>query len=136
MERIVLDASWTLGLLLREPEGEAAVLTAETVLAGAETLAPQIWRAEVVNGILHAVRRGRFSHNQVRPVLAEFARLPVSVEAEGFQPEVLFQLAAEQRISIYEVAYLELALRRGAGLVTLDRELQRAAQNTGVRLIG
>ena len=35
----------------------------------------------------------------------------------------------------YEVAYLELALRKGLGLATADRNLQSASKKAGVKIL-
>jgi predicted nucleic acid-binding protein len=46
------------------------------------------------------------------------------------------RLAARHGLTVYDAAYLELALRRGLALATLDRELRAAAQTEGVVLLG
>jgi predicted nucleic acid-binding protein len=40
------------------------------------------------------------------------------------------------RLTVYDAAYLELALRADAPLATLDRELARAARAARVPLLG
>jgi predicted nucleic acid-binding protein len=44
-------------------------------------------------------------------------------------------LARQEQLSEYDAAYLELALREGLRLATLDGALRRAAQNVGVTLL-
>jgi len=46
------------------------------------------------------------------------------------------QLARRYRLSAYDASYLELALRLGLPLATLDEELQKAARKAGVRKFG
>jgi predicted nucleic acid-binding protein len=46
------------------------------------------------------------------------------------------QLADRHELSIYDAAYLELALRRNLPLATLDADLRRAAAAEGVQLLG
>jgi predicted nucleic acid-binding protein len=45
-------------------------------------------------------------------------------------------LARERNLTIYDAAYLELALREGLPLATLDRALEKAAVAEGVALFG
>ena len=45
------------------------------------------------------------------------------------------QLAEQHRLSAYDAAYLELALRLGLPLATADRALIAAAQAVGVPLL-
>jgi predicted nucleic acid-binding protein len=43
-------------------------------------------------------------------------------------------LARNHRLTPYDAAYLELALRLSAPLATLDKDLRRAAERAGVLL--
>lgn len=45
-------------------------------------------------------------------------------------------LAVVWRLTVYDAAYLELALRAGLPLATLDRALAAAAIGTGVTVLG
>jgi predicted nucleic acid-binding protein len=44
-------------------------------------------------------------------------------------------IATERNLTAYDAAYLELAMREGAQLATLDGDLRRAATEAGVRVI-
>jgi predicted nucleic acid-binding protein len=46
------------------------------------------------------------------------------------------QIARSYRLSSYDASYLELALREGLPLATLDEDLQKAAKRAGVRRFG
>jgi predicted nucleic acid-binding protein len=43
-------------------------------------------------------------------------------------------LAREYSLSAYDAAYLELSIRHGAPLATLDSKLESAARQAGVRI--
>lgn len=45
------------------------------------------------------------------------------------------QLARRYHLSSYDASYLELALRKGVSLATLDEDLQKAAKKAGVKLL-
>jgi predicted nucleic acid-binding protein len=45
-------------------------------------------------------------------------------------------LAREYGLSAYDAAYLELSIRHGAPLATLDGKLQKAAQKAGIETFG
>lgn len=49
--------------------------------------------------------------------------------------ERLRTLAQEYNLSAYDATYLELALRKGLRLASLDQTLQSAAQKAGVRIL-
>ena len=44
-------------------------------------------------------------------------------------------LARRHGLTVYDAAYLELALRRGASLATLDMRLSAAAASEGVEIV-
>ena len=46
------------------------------------------------------------------------------------------QLARRYQLSAYDASYLELALRQGLPLATLDQDLQKAAKKAGVKRFG
>lgn len=48
----------------------------------------------------------------------------------------MIDLAREHRLSVYDAAYLELAIRRQLPLASLDRQLRAAAVASGVALFG
>ena len=49
--------------------------------------------------------------------------------------ERLRTLARQYNLSAYDVAYLELALRKGLGLATADLNLQSASKKAGVKIL-
>ncbi|HVB15439.1 MAG TPA: type II toxin-antitoxin system VapC family toxin, partial [Stellaceae bacterium] len=48
----------------------------------------------------------------------------------------MIALARKHRLTVYDAAYLELALRRALPLATLDMPLAHAARAEGVPLVG
>jgi predicted nucleic acid-binding protein len=54
----------------------------------------------------------------------------------GRQWGVTLQLAAANRLTLYDASYLELAICRNLPLASFDEELRTAAKASGVRLMG
>ena len=77
MNRIVLDASVARKWVLREEHGA----TARRVLATSERLAPHLLWAEAGNTLWKRQRRQESSVEEVRRMLAEIQRLPVTTFA-------------------------------------------------------
>lgn len=111
------------------------VLTSLT--GGDEALVPSIWPLEIANALLIAERRRRIVLARVTALLQQIAGLPISVAA--IEPRHAFEqvlpVARQRGLSAYDAAYLELALRQGLPLATLDAELRRAAKAVGVALV-
>ncbi len=49
--------------------------------------------------------------------------------------DVIAQLAVDQQLTSYDAAYLDLAIREGLLLASLDNRLRTAADNLGVPLV-
>lgn len=134
---IVLDSSATLAWVyadeITEPIRHVFNLVSEN---GAWV--PGLWKLEVANILETGVRRGRHDAAFRDSTLADLALLPISVDAETDRQAwgATLRLSERHRLTLYDAAYLELALRRGLPLASLDAELRGAAQDQGVALLG
>ncbi len=134
---IVLDCSATM-LWIYSDETTEAVRHVFHLVTDNGAWVPGLWRLEVANILEMGVRRGRHDADFRDATLADLALLPVRVDPDTDRQAwgATAQLAARQRLTLYDAAYLELARRRGLPLATLDRELRTAASDEGVALPG
>ncbi len=105
-------------------------------LKGQTLLVPAVWGLEVSNALLVGERRKRLKQPEILRYIALLAGLTViqdGVEVNEALSNVL-PLARQYGLSAYDAAYLELAVRYGAPLATLDGDLQKAAGRAGVRV--
>ena len=106
-------------------------------LRAAPAVVPQIWRLEVANALISAVRHGRITRGE----RAEFLEMLVShpVQTDRHTDDLAFgtivALAEQYGLTSYDASYLELSLRMGLPLATLDTQLQAAARKAGVALL-
>lgn len=137
MSRLVVDASITLSWLLPD-EGSALTLAVRNDLVSAETVwAPAHWQLEVCNALCMAERRKRLDAAGVAQAVALVTQLPVLTDphtSERAGSETL-ALSRQHTLSVYDAAYLELALRRGASLASLDEPLRAVAKKLGVPVL-
>lgn len=136
MSELVLDASMALSWLLQDESNARADAVLERLESGPAHV-PQIWPLEVANGLWAAERRGRIREALVQRGLEEMLALPIVVEVSETARifgEVL-RLARQHGLSAYDAAYLDLAGRLGLPLATLDENLARAAQKSGVEVV-
>jgi predicted nucleic acid-binding protein len=134
---LVLDCSMTMAWAFRD-ETTPGTLSVLELAAHEACVAPSVWPLEVCNAVLTAQRRGRFTSDDVPLFLGLVGDLCVSVDDLTLQQTVesVLPLAVQHALSSYDAAYLELALRKGAPLATLDAGLARAARAAGVAIIG
>ena len=126
---IVIDAS-VAAVWLFDDESEALAETVLTMLASQECYAPVLWQYEIRNLLLTGVRRSRIDEDIMVERLNAVESLPILIDREA-QLDVATSLAQRHALSFYDALYLELALRRNAGLATLDKALLSAARAEG-----
>ncbi|MBU2645668.1 type II toxin-antitoxin system VapC family toxin [bacterium] len=95
---------------------------------------PAIWPLELGNVLLVAERKKRLTVGDSSRFLALLSELPIVIEQET--PERMlkevFSLARNTNLSSYDASYLDLAIRRGLSISTLDKNLIRAAKKIKV----
>jgi predicted nucleic acid-binding protein len=134
---LVLDSSATLARLWEDETTEAVSRLFE-LIRDRGAWVPSLWRLEVANALEMDVRRGRHVAEFRDGALADLALLPIQIdpETDGHAWHSTLWLAGRHRLTLYDAAYLELALRRQLPLATLDRQLRVAAENEGIDLLG
>ena len=137
MNRFVLDASVAVAWCF-EDEASSAADTILDQLVSSEAIAPAIWPVEVGNALLVGERRKRISAAEISRSLGLLGALNIRLDDAGLRLDVddLVGLARSQKLSLYDAAYLSLAMREGVPLATLDRALGKAAKRVGVRVLG
>lgn len=131
----MLDASVALAWCF-EDEGDEAMMALERARVGVAH-APAVWPLEVGNALLVAERRRRLTEAEATRFLELVAALAIEIEptAPLASTPALLSLARAHDLSLYDASYLELALRSGLPLATLDDRLGRAARAAGVALV-
>ncbi len=106
-------------------------------LETAEALVPSVWPLEVGNVLLVAERRNRLTEAGTVRFFALLNGLPIMVEQET--PDRMLReivaLAREHNLSTYDASYLDLAMRSGLPIATLDTGLIKAAQKSKVDIV-
>lgn len=134
---LVLDSSVTLAWVYAD-ETTPAILDVWDRVGDSGAWVPCLWPLEVANILEMGVRRNRHDAAFRDGTLADFALLPINVdkETERHAWSGTLLLAGRHRLTLYDAAYLELAIRRGLPLATLDLELRNAASAENVPLLG
>ncbi len=132
---IVIDASVALAWCFPDEASDYAdgVLVA---LDGRTAMVPAIWPVEVANALLVGERRKRIRQPEVRRFLDLLKGLSILEDGQPFADTVsnILPLAREHDLSAYDAAYLDVAVRHGAPLATLDKALQKAGRAAGVKI--
>ncbi len=134
---LVLDSSATLAWIYAEELTEPIRIVFNLVCENGAWV-PGLWKLEVANVLEMGVRRGRHDAAFRNSTLADLALLPIAVDPETDQQAwaATLRLSERHRLTLYDAAYLELALRRGLPLASLDSDLRSAAQAEAIVVLG
>ena len=132
----VLDCSITMTWCF-EDEATAYTDSLLMLLAEGSVRVPSIWPLEVANVLALSERRGRTNQAKITRFLHLLNDLPIAIDAKTGEKAFteILTLARSNRLTAYDAAYLELALREGLPLATLDEGLKKVAGNLGVALL-
>lgn len=131
----VLDASTALSLLLPDEHSSHAEKIYRLIESNAALYVPRHWLFEVLNGLLMSERRGRLSQPETATALAQVQTMTLITIEENDSLKNTLALARQYQLTIYDAAYLELAMRLSSPLATADKALIKAAKAVGVGVI-
>ena len=132
-DRFVLDGSIALSWLFldeQDPYADAIIGKLPVI----EMVVPRLWHLEIANVLLVGERRGRCTEADTTTWLRFLSGLPIAVdgstEARAWSDTI--GLARRHGLTAYDASYLEIALREGLPIATLDARLGAAAAAVGV----
>jgi predicted nucleic acid-binding protein len=133
----VLDCSATMPWIFDDEATAETEQLFNRLIAGARAWVPALWHLEVGNTLLKAMRRGQITQAQAEIFLAKLQAFNITVDPETMTRAwgKTHDLAREHQLSAYDATYLELALRRGLPLASMDEALTAAARQTGLQLL-
>lgn len=141
MSGFVLDATVSMAWCFTDEATELTetLLTRLTELTD-HALVPALWLYEVVNVAEIAVRKGRITEEKAAAFLESLADLPIEIESQTrammFVSVVSVRaLANRYKLTGYDAAYLEVAIRHNLPIAALDNALAQAARAAGVDLV-
>jgi len=137
MAAFVIDASATLPWCFADEATDATNAVLTRLRTGDEAIVPAHWPLEVANALLIAVRRKRIPPEDADQFLRDLEFLPINIDttSKNLIRARVFPLAEQYSLILYDAAYLELAIRLGVPLATLDNDLRKAARASGVPFV-
>lgn len=131
----VVDASMALSWCFEDETTDATEAVLERLLREGG-IVPAHWPLEVANGLRSAERRGRLDERKLAAARDVFEHLPIDVIPMDLDSALdVIDFARRTGLTVYDAAYVDLALSRGIGLATADRRLADACVAVGVELV-
>lgn len=94
---------------------------------------PRLWAYELRNSILVGLRRNRITKSHAEDLLYSISVLPVRL-TDPVSYDRVFELAHRQSLTVYDAAYVDVAMQEGLRLATLAGAQIRAARTAGVNV--
>jgi len=137
IKHLVIDASVAVAWCFSDETTRFTEKVLDLVSKAAEVYVPPMWPFEVANALLTAERRKRITVTQTTSFLNRIGGLPVIVELQQVARahDQVLSVARQHGLTVYDAAYLELAVRKGLPLATLDERLKQAAVAAGTAFI-
>lgn len=131
----VLDCSITLAWCFEDESNDYTDNILEN-LQTATAVVPTIWPLEVANVLLLSKKKKRITEVQAASFIDALSELPIVVDPSTTSRAMhsIFALANQSDLTIYDAAYLELAIREEIPLLTLDKALIKAAKKLNIPL--
>lgn len=124
-----IAASWGL------PDEDSFVARrALTIARGENVIVPSVFWHEVRNVFLVNERRDRLTSQDTEKGLALIMAVAPADGGEAAHSAIL-ALARNHRLTAYDAAYVELAIRTNSKFATLDNRLASAARTEGVDVV-
>jgi len=135
-KRFVIDNSVVMAWCFGDESSPYADFILDS-LENTVAIVPAIWPLEVSNVLLVAERKKRLTEAASNRFIALLSELPIIVDHEP--PERMLReilsLARKNKLSTYDASYLDLAMKRGLPIATLDDRLIAAAKQNDVRVM-
>jgi predicted nucleic acid-binding protein len=133
----ILDGSLTMAWCFEDEASPETDEIQDWLTTGTRAYVPTLWHLEVAN-VLWACERGqRIKEADSTQFLAVLAALNIVTDdqTERHASQSTLSLARRHALSVYDAAYLELAMRLGLPLGSKDDPLRKVAQAVGIRVL-
>jgi predicted nucleic acid-binding protein len=132
----IIDDSLAMNWYLTDEQDREYSISVFSALGQREILVPSLWIYEIANVLLVAHRRSRISVERIQYVLETVTDFNLRIDEVIPESALrLSRLALQHGLTVYDAAYLDLALRSCAPIATKDKALLQAMQASNVHLV-
>ncbi len=138
MTDFVLDNSVSMRWLLASEKASDQKYSENVLesMRNVDALTPNLWHLEAISVLTGAEKRGEVSLGEIERFISQLENLPIHVDPLTAHQAFSRTLALSRayNISSYDASYLELAMREGLPLASLDKKLVKAAKKADVEI--
>jgi predicted nucleic acid-binding protein len=136
MNGFVLDASVALGWCFRD-EANAKTASLLQQIKTSVAFVPSIFPLEIGNILVGAQKKSRITFAEMTKYISLLERLNIQIDDEtsAHAYHEILQLSYQHKLTTYDAAYLELALRFDVPLATKDPALASVSRKLGIEVL-
>jgi predicted nucleic acid-binding protein len=127
--KITADTNIFIAVALNEPEKSRFIRLTE----GHDIIAPDVLPFEIGNALTAMMKKKALKKNEVASAWEAVQHIPVDLRNTDIKSAL--KIAIKFNIYAYDAYFLECAVNLRAPLLTLDRGMQRAAQEIGITIM-
>jgi predicted nucleic acid-binding protein len=107
-------------------------------MQGSTLHVPSLWVWEILNVVAVTVKRRRLTPERADEFLRQLGNLNFRIDAPPAITDFprLQALAQRHKLTAYDVAYLDLAMRLSLPLASVDDDLRKSALTEGIEILG
>jgi predicted nucleic acid-binding protein len=137
MSSYVLDSSFCGAFIMPDEESQKVNRFFESVAEECMIYVPCLFWFEISNLLTTAIRRKRIKPSDVDSLLELLSQLKFNTDHSfgGDYVRSVTGFAVKYQLTSYDAAYLELSIRKGAALGTLDDDLSKICAKAGLRAV-
>jgi predicted nucleic acid-binding protein len=128
--KITADTNTFIAVALNEPEKSRIIRLTE----GHDIIAPDVLPFEIGNALTAMMMKKALKKNEVASAWEAVQHIPVDLRNTDIKSAL--KIAIKFNIYAYDAYFLECAVNLRAPLLTLDRGMQRVAQEIGITIMG
>jgi predicted nucleic acid-binding protein len=133
MAALVVDSSLASAWCFPDERTTCTNGVLEAVSSSVEGAPSRLWAYEVRNSVLMGMRRGRIGDADATAFLSSLNDLNIRL-SDPVSYDDVFKLAVRYGLTFYDAAYLDVAIREGSHLASLDDAMCKAAVKAGIPL--
>ena len=135
--KFVMDASAAAALILPDEDSSMMDSLIKKLNSKSEIWVPSLFWFEFGNIFLSAINQKRIDTSLIYEFEKILSYLPIQTDSsEGFAyKQKLISIGIENKLTTYDSSYLELALRKKINLISLDKNLMKAAIKNGLKKV-
>ena len=134
MNHFILDCSVYMSWCLNEGTIKASSKILNSITKYG-IMAPGLWVYEVTNTLAVSVRKNKLTVSDVHGLMNDIQLLPIEFDKPTTENmSNIFHIANEYKLSAYDAAYIELALRANIPIASFDKEIVKVSGQLGIKI--